>query len=60
MQINNKSKNKIQWDQSISSKRGWLEINLKEIISYKDLIYHLVKRDFVIFYKQTIQFIFKK
>ena len=54
MQINNKSKNKIQWDQSISSKRGWLEINLKEIISYKDLIYHLVKRDFVIFYKQTI------
>tara|TARA_Y100000590_G_scaffold456625_1_gene607562 strand:+ start:129 stop:971 length:843 start_codon:yes stop_codon:yes gene_type:complete len=42
------------WDQIIRSKKSWFDFNLKEIFSYKDLIYMLVKRDFVTFYKQTI------
>ena len=42
------------WDQIIKSKNNWFDFNLKEIYSYKDLIFMLVKRDFVTFYKQTI------
>ena len=33
---------------------GWFNINFREIIQYWDLILLLVKRDFVIFYKQSI------
>tara|TARA_Y100000590_G_scaffold454755_1_gene602102 strand:+ start:695 stop:1546 length:852 start_codon:yes stop_codon:yes gene_type:complete len=45
---------KNNWDQIIKSKNGWFDFNLKEIFAYRDLIYMLVKRDFVTFYKQTI------
>ena len=34
--------------------RPWLKINFKEIFIFRDLIYLFVKRDFVVFYKQTI------
>ena len=43
-----------KWDYRIKSKRGFLEISFKEIFSYSDLIYLFVRRDFVVFYKQTI------
>ena len=45
---------KKNWNLIISSKSKWINFNLNEIFSYKDLIYLMVKRDFVIFYKQTI------
>jgi len=42
------------WDLVIGPKRGWLDLNLKDIWIYRDLVFHFVKRDFVTFYKQTI------
>ena len=42
------------WDIVIKPSKGFVNINLKELIKYKDLIILLVKRDFVTFYKQTI------
>ena len=38
----------------IRPKTGWFDINFKEIIQYKDLIFLFVKRNFVAKYKQTI------
>ena len=46
--------NETKWDIIIKSKVGLFEINIKEIFYYRDLIWLFVKRDFVIFYKQTI------
>ena len=42
------------WDVVIEPKHGWFNVNFKEIVQYWDLILLFVKRDFVIFYKQTI------
>ena len=38
----------------ISSRHRWLELNLKEVWRYRDLIALFTKRDFVVSYKQTI------
>ena len=38
----------------ISSKHSWLNLNLKEVWQYRDLIYLFTKRNFVVSYKQTI------
>lgn len=38
----------------ISSRHKWLELNLKEVWRYRDLIYLFTKRNFVVSYKQTI------
>ena len=43
-----------KWDKIIDSKSSFISFNLLEIIKYRDLIYLLVKRDFVTYYKQTI------
>jgi lipopolysaccharide transport system permease protein len=48
-----KQKNE-NWTEIISPKRGWLDINLREIWRYRDLIFLFVRRDFVSIYKQTI------
>ena len=49
------SKNNIkEWDLIISSKKNWLNFDFSELINYKDLLWLLIKRDFVTFYKQTI------
>jgi lipopolysaccharide transport system permease protein len=45
---------KKEWTEVIGSQTRWLSINWLEIWVYKDLLYMLVKRDFVTFYKQTI------
>lgn len=42
------------WNKVYTSKNKLLDINLKEIIEYKDLIFLFVKRDFKTLYKQTI------
>jgi len=45
---------KENWTTVISSKKKWFNVNLNEIIAYKDLIFVLVKRDIVSIYKQTV------
>lgn len=42
------------WSLIIRPKRGLLDINLKEIWQYRDLVMLFVRRDFVSKYKQTI------
>ncbi len=42
------------WDLIIRPKRHLLDINLREIWDYRDLLYMFVKRDIVTVYKQTI------
>lgn len=42
------------WTTIIKPKTGWFDINLKELVQYKDLIAMFVKRDFKTMYKQTI------
>lgn len=41
------------WDRIITHKSGLFDLRLKELIKYKDLLFLLVRRDFVSFYKQT-------
>ena len=38
----------------ITSEHHWLELNLKEVWKYRDLIWLFTKRSFVVTYKQTI------
>lgn len=38
----------------ITSRRGWLDIDLKELWHYRDLVWLFVRRTFVAQYKQTI------
>jgi lipopolysaccharide transport system permease protein len=45
---------KENWTQVIEYKRKLFDINIREVIRYRDLVYLLVKRDFVLQYKQTI------
>ncbi len=42
------------WSEIIRPKRHWLDINLKELWRYRDLIMLFVRRDFVSVYKQTV------
>ena len=42
------------WTTIIKPKTGWFDINLKELVHYKDLIAMFVKRDFKTMYKKTI------
>jgi len=42
------------FDKHIKPTSSLFEINLKELLEYRDLIYMYVKRDIVTFYKQTI------
>ena len=38
----------------IKPRTGWLDLNLRELAGYKDLIFLFVKRNFVSLYKQTV------
>lgn len=42
------------WDLVITPNRGWFDLDLKDILRYRDLLWIFVKRDFSTFYKQTI------
>ena len=42
------------FDTVISSKRGWFDINLRELWRYRDLFFMFVKRNFIANYKQTV------
>jgi lipopolysaccharide transport system permease protein len=52
--MNSNSTTNETWDVVIKPVHGWLNINIKEIIRYWDLIMLFVRRDFIIFYKQSI------
>lgn len=43
-----------EWSVEIRPQKGWLNVNLKELWQYRDLIYLLARRTFVAMYKQTI------
>jgi lipopolysaccharide transport system permease protein len=43
-----------EWDLVIEPQTSLLDLNLKDVWRYRDLLWLLVKRDFVSFYKQTI------
>lgn len=43
-----------KWDIEISAKNNLLDLKLKDVWHYRDLLVLLVRRDFVSFYKQTI------
>ena len=43
-----------KWDIIIKPKTGWFELNIGELLRYRDLIYMFVKRSFTSQYKQTI------
>lgn len=45
---------KEEWDLVIEPKRKLLDLQIREVIRYRDLVYLFVKRDFVTQYKQTI------
>lgn len=45
---------KQEWTETIESNHSLLDLNLKEVWRYKDLVYMFVKRDFVSSFKQTI------
>jgi lipopolysaccharide transport system permease protein len=45
---------KEDWTEVISPKRSVLDINLREIWRYRDLVFLFVRRDFVATYKQTV------
>jgi lipopolysaccharide transport system permease protein len=42
------------WDLEIRARSGWLDLHLKDIWRYRDLLRMFVWRDFVAVYKQTI------
>lgn len=45
---------KENWTMEINSNPRWLDLNLKELWLYRDLISLIIRRDFVAVYKQTI------
>ena len=42
------------WDKVIKSKPKLIDLKLKQVWEYKDLILLFIKRDFIVYYKQTI------
>ncbi len=43
-----------KWTETIEANHSLLDIQLKEVWRYKDLVYMFVKRDFISSFKQTI------
>lgn len=48
-----KSESSTHWDKVLTPRTGLFDLHLSELIKYKDLLFLLVRRDFVAFYKQT-------
>lgn len=53
-QSKNNGNEPIVYDKHISSKEKLIDLRLKQVWEYKDLIGLFVKRDFIVYYKQTI------
>ncbi len=52
--MNNSETNNENWDLVIKPKSALLSLNFKDLWLYRDLLFLLVRRDIVSFYKQTI------
>jgi len=44
-----------KWDLSIQPRKRWFDLHPQDLWRYRDLIFLFIKRDFVTFYKQTIE-----
>jgi len=44
----------IDWEWEIRPATSWFGINLKELLAYKDLLFRLVRREFLMLYQQTL------
>ena len=42
------------WTTVIRPRKGWFDLNLKDLLRYRDLIFLMVKRNFTVLYKQTV------
>jgi lipopolysaccharide transport system permease protein len=42
------------WTEEIKAKNSIFSVNFREVWQYRDLLFMLVKKDYVTFYKQTI------
>jgi len=43
-----------EWDWELKPDEGWFNLNLRELIHYKDLLFRFVRRDIIASYQQTI------
>ena len=48
------SLNKSDWEWEIKPEKSWFGTNLKELFAYKDLLFRLVRKEFLLRYQQTI------
>lgn len=44
----------VKWDTTIRPMKGWVNVNVRELIRYRDLVALLVRRNFKVSYKQTV------
>ena len=44
----------MQWEWEIKPQTSWLGVSLKELYSYKDLLFRLVRKEFLASYQQTL------
>ncbi len=52
--MNRQTKIQDKWDVVLEPKNKLLDLKLREVIRYRDLVYMFIKRDFAVAYKQTI------
>jgi lipopolysaccharide transport system permease protein len=45
---------KMQWEWEINKRTSWLGTSLKELLQYKDLLFRLVRKEFLSAYQQTL------
>jgi lipopolysaccharide transport system permease protein len=43
-----------EWEWEIDAKTSWFGTSLKELVRYKDLLFQLVRRNYVLYYQQTL------
>lgn len=43
-----------KWEWEIKPASSWFELNLRELFHYKDLLFRMVRRDFLMLYQQTL------
>ncbi len=43
-----------KWDTVIRPKKGWFDLDIRDLFRYRDLILLMVKRNFTVLYKQTV------
>jgi lipopolysaccharide transport system permease protein len=50
----NMMEQKLKWDWEINKKTSWLGVSLKELYQFKDLLFRLVRKEFLSSYQQTL------